>query len=87
MRFSGDGRASARQDRFDAGDLAAQYAQARRVLQLTALLLDTQIEHLMLQLAAAAVQLFIGQFAKFFDLHGGWECVSLGVRHEGNYAA
>ena len=56
------------QDRLDLGDLPAVVAQQRGVLELTALLLNAQIEALVLQVATTCPQLIVGQFLKFFDL-------------------
>jgi hypothetical protein len=55
---------------FDAGDGTAELAETGGVLQLTASLLDAEIENLLLHAPAGLGKVFHRLFANFFDLHG-----------------
>ncbi len=55
--------------RLDPRDLAAQQTQAARLFELAALLLQTQVQTLLTQVAPLGQQLVRAHFADFFDFH------------------
>jgi hypothetical protein len=58
-----------RKNGFDPGDFATDLAKLTRLLQLTGLLLQAEVEGLAVQLAAAGLKLFNAQFFDFLNLH------------------
>ena len=56
-------------DGFDAGDIAADIAEHVWALELPRLLLDSQVEDLVAELAFARLEFFDGQFFDFRNFH------------------
>jgi hypothetical protein len=57
--------------RLDSGGLAAHGTQPGRVLQLPALLLDTQVHRLLLEVAELGDEFFAARLADLVDFDGG----------------
>jgi hypothetical protein len=58
-----------RQDRFNPGHIAAQQAHPARLFELTALLLQPEMEAFLAQVALLGQELVRAHFLDFFELH------------------